>query len=358
MANLDTIVQVFISRETTQIDTASFDKPLFLVELPDTVDNTDPGNPVNVPADVSNRVRTYTSLSDIGTEYGTNSAAYAMASKALGGTQRPTTIYIGVKNTTETYAQGLAAVIAASNDWYILAADTKSQANILAMAAIIEAQKKIYFASSADAGIISPGSTTDVGYLLDAGNYDRTVLVYSPNAATEHPEAAWLGGQIVEVPGSNTWAFKSANGVTATKLSGTAEAALKAKNVNYFTTIAGADIFLNGVTSKGSWIDEVIFVDWLYARIQEQVFYRIINKKKIPFTAAGATIIGAEIRSVLSQGVANGGIADAPAFRVIEPNVLAIPEVTRAQRIMGDFKFEARLAGAAHSVIIRGTVSV
>lgn len=349
MADLDTIVQVFISRETQQIDTASFDKPLFLVELPDVGGN---------PADVSQRVRTYTDLADIGTDFGTSSAAYVMASKALGGTQRPTTIYIGVKNTAETYAAGLTAVIAASNEWYALAADTKLSSNIQALAAIIEAQKKIYFASTADAAVINPASTTDVGYLLHAANYDRTVLVYSPNAATEHPECAWLGGQIVEVPGSNTWAYKSGNGITATKLSGTAKSALEAKHVNYFTTIAGVSIFLNGETSKGSWIDEVIFVDWLYARIQEQVFYRIINKKKIPFTAAGATIIGAEIRSVLSQGVANGGIADAPAFQVTEPNVLAIPETQRAQRIMGDFKFQARLAGAAHKVIIRGVVTV
>ena len=257
MSNLDTIVQVFISRETTQVDTASFDKPLFLVELPDDVDNTDPQNPVYTPADVTLRVRTYTSLEDIGTEYGINSAAYKMSAKALSGTQRPTTIYIGVKNTAETYAEGLAACIAASNEWYVLAADTKLATNILAMAAIIEAQRKVYFASSADAAVIDPVSTTDVGYLLDAGNYDHTALVYSPNAATEHPECGWLGGQIVEVPGSNTWAFKSANGVTATKLSGTAEQALKDKHVNYFTTIAGVDIFLNGVTSKGSWIDEV-----------------------------------------------------------------------------------------------------
>ena len=102
---------------------------------------------------------------------------------------------------------------------------------------------------------------------------------------------------------------------------------------------------------------EVIGVDWLYARIQEQVFYRIINKKKLPMTQAGATIIGAEIRSVLSQGVANGLIADAPAFKVTEPNVLAIPELQRAQRIMGSFNFTARLAGASHGVVIYGTVA-
>jgi hypothetical protein len=277
MSNLDNIVQIYISRETTQITTASFDRPLLLVELPDVS---------SAPADVSNRVRTYTDLASIGTDYGTTSKVYAMASKLLGGTQRPNTILVGVKNTAETYASALTACITANNSWYALMADTKLQTNILAMAAIIEAQKKIYFASTADIAVTSPTSTTDVGYLLDAGNYDRTALVYSANAVTEHPECAWVGTQIVEIPGSNTWAFKSANGITVTNLSGTAEQALKDKHVNYFTSIAGVDIFMNGVTSKGSWIDEVIMVDWLYARMQEQIFYRIINKKKIPLMLA------------------------------------------------------------------------
>ncbi len=348
MASLDTIVQVYITRETQQIDTASFDKPLLYVSLPDVSGS---------PADVSVRVRTYTSLTDIATDYTTNSDAYRMAAKVLGGTQRPNTIYIGVKNSSESWATGLAAILAASNEWYILMAATKTSTDIQAMAAIIEAQKKLYFASTADAAVVSPTSTTDVGYLLNAANYDRTVLVYSPNAVTEHPECAWVGREIVEVPGSNTWAFKTANGITGTRLSGTAEAALKAKNVNYFTNVAGVDIFLNGVTCKGSWIDEVIGVDWLYARIQEQVFYRIINKKKIPYTQAGATIIGAEIRSVLAQGVANGLIADTPPFKVVEPDVLAIPEVTRATRVLGDFRFEARLQGAGHGIVVRGTVT-
>lgn len=101
----------------------------------------------------------------------------------------------------------------------------------------------------------------------------------------------------------------------------------------------------------------MIGVDWMQARMQEQIFYRIATKKKIPYTAAGAMIIEAEIRSVLSQGVANGLIADAPSYTVQSPDVLAIPEVQRAQRVLGDFRFTARLAGAVHSVIVRGVVS-
>lgn len=101
----------------------------------------------------------------------------------------------------------------------------------------------------------------------------------------------------------------------------------------------------------------MIGVDWMQARMQEQIFYRIATKKKIPYTAAGAMIIEAEIRSVLSQGVANGLIADAPSYTVQSPDVLAIPEVQRAQRVLGDFRFSARLSGAVHHVIVRGVVS-
>lgn len=67
-------------------------------------------------------------------------------------------------------------------------------------------------------------------------------------------------------------------------------------------------------------------------------------------------IIESEIRSVLSQGIANGGIAEAPAYQVQSPDVLNIPEVQRGLRVLGDFRFQFRLAGAVHRVICRGIV--
>lgn len=97
----------------------------------------------------------------------------------------------------------------------------------------------------------------------------------------------------------------------------------------------------------------MILVDWLRARIQEQIFYRLVNTKKIPFTDAGATMIENEIRSVLSQAEVNGGI---DGYTVTAPRVLSIPEMQRNARVMGDFTFEARLAGAVSVVIIRGVV--
>lgn len=86
------------------------------------------------------------------------------------------------------------------------------------------------------------------------------------------------------------------------------------------------------------------------------MYFRLINKKKIPYTRAGFTLIEAEIRSVLAQGVQNGGIADDTPFTVITPDPLNIPQMTRTARQAGTFTFEARLAGAVDNVVVRGNV--
>ena len=56
--DISQVVEVYISRETAQIDTASFDIPLLMVNLPDTIDNSG-GSPVTVPADTSQRAGTF-----------------------------------------------------------------------------------------------------------------------------------------------------------------------------------------------------------------------------------------------------------------------------------------------------------
>lgn len=351
------VVEVYISRETAQIDTASFDIPLLLVNLPDTVDNTDPQNPITTPADVSNRVQVFTSLSAVGVTFGTTSVAYTMAQKLLGNDIRPVSFMIGIKNSVETYTEALNDILEVNSSWYMLAIDSKSRSNIEEVAAIIQAQYKMFAASTADVAVADPTLDTDVGTFLMESGYDRTFLVYHPMAATQFPEIAWMGGQLPEVPGSNTWAFKSGAGVTVSRLSPTQITALESKNVNYYTRLGGVNLFRTGATSEGEWIDVMILVDWIRARIQEQVFFRFATKKKIPFTQAGALMIEAEIRSVLSQGVANGGIAADPSYTVISPDVLNIPEVQRNLRVMGDFTFRARLAGAVHKTIIRGVVN-
>lgn len=92
------------------------------------------------------------------------------------------------------------------------------------------------------------------------------------------------------------------------------------------------------------------------ARLQEAIYFRIINVLKIPMTDAGLLIVENEIRSVLSQAQANNLIDR--GWTVTTPPVASIPETLRAQRAAGVFVIRARLAGAVRFVDIEFYLSV
>ena len=266
--------------------------------------------------------------------------------------------FSAVYNSTETWVDALDNVSDENNEWYALVAETHTEADVLALAGAVEARKKIYGTSSSDVNILDAGSTTDIAKQLFDLGYQRTFIMYSATADTQYPEAAWIGGQLPEQPGSNTWKFKTLSGVTVSALSSTQANAAKDKNANTYERVGGVSITSEGKMAGGEFIDVMIFVDWLEARMRESIFFRLVNTKKIPYTQAGVTIIENEIRRVLAEGITNGGLAPNPQPTVSVPNVLAIDPNLRATRTLEGITFEGRLAGAVHFVKVRGTVTV
>lgn len=256
---------------------------------------------------------------------------------------------------TESYADAEVAMNEDNGTWYALFPDTHEEADVIALSNVIVAQRKIMGTSSQDPAVITSG-TTDIAALLSLASAGRTYGVYLPTADTEYPEAAWAGSQLAYTPGSNDWDFKRAVGVTVSKLSDTARVNLRNKNMNMYTRVGGVNIFQDGNMFDGSPIDEIIGIDWLYARLQEGIYFRLINSLKIPMTNVGLVIIENEIRSVLSQAEANGLIDR--GWSCTTPDVLDIPENMRAARTAGVFKFNARLAGSIRKIQITGFLSV
>ena len=257
---------------------------------------------------------------------------------------------------TETWVEALDAVTDGTNAWYALIAETHVSADIMALAASIQPRHKIYLTSTADATTITTG-TTDPAYLLKAGSYSRTAIIYLPTADTEYPEAAWAGSQLPRTPGSNDWDFQRATLVTVSTLTDTQRANLRSKNCNMYTNVAGVNIFQDGNMSTGvsDAIDIIIGIDWTYARMQEAIYSRLVNLLKVPYTRNGFLIIESEMRSVLSQGQANG-LYDT-GWTVTSPDPLTIAANQRIQRVAGDFLFTARLQGSVRVVTIVGTVT-
>lgn len=256
---------------------------------------------------------------------------------------------------TETWVEALEAVEMENDSWYLLTAETQVAAEQEVLSDAIQARDKIYGISSAD--VVAPTTgTTDIGAILNAKSAARTFGVYLPTAATEFPEAAWAGSQLAVTPGANDWDFKRAVGVTVSKLSPTQITNLKNKSWNYYIAKGGVNIFQNGDMFDKKPIDVQIGKDWLKARLQEGIYFRLINSLKIPMTDAGLTIVENEIRSVLSLAESNGLIDR--GWTVQTPPVLSIPETLRAQRAAGVFVIRARLQGAIRFVDLEVFLSV
>ncbi len=256
----------------------------------------------------------------------------------------------------------LNAIRAADADWYALLIDSNATAEILETADWAESQKVVFFAQTADSETLNPASTTDIADDLDALDYARTALIYHADIKSG-AAARWVGEVLVTDPGSATWAFKNLSGVTPSTLSENAIASLKAKRANYYITLGGVAITLDGVVASNEYIDTIIFADWIIARVTERVFALLVNSPKLPYSDTSVNLVVAEIMAVLQEGVAVGGLLpgdgdEIPAPSVIAPKVADVSPAERAARHLPDITFSGRLAGAIHSVDISGTLSV
>lgn len=304
------------------------------------------------------RVREYASLEEVSADFGSSDPEYVAASAYFAQELKPEKVKIGRIDVGDAdIAASLDAVQAEDDDWYCLLTTGADDTTVSGAAAWIQSQKKIYIANTASSDA-KDGTEPNIAKTLQDADYDRTALLWSANAATEYPAAAWAGGILPQDPGSVTWAFKSLSGVTVDDLTSTEKSTLQGYNANTYTSVGGVSIVQNGTMASGRFIDVRRGVDWLKARIEENVYSRIVNLPKIPYTNAGVGVIVGEINAVLSEGVRKEVLKADPAPTVEAPEVSEVSANDRALRLLPDVKFFAELAGAIHKIQIRGTVSV
>lgn len=255
-------------------------------------------------------------------------------------------------------ATDLAACSVEDDAWYALYTLYNSNAMVLAAAASIAAQKKIYLPDVNDTlTITGAAASSDTIDDLATLGYARVMAMYHP-ALDQMPGAAWLGRVLPLEPGSESWKFKSLQGVAAVSLTSTQRANLVSKKGNSVETVAGVKITFEGTTSDGDFLDVQRGLDWIEDDMAKGVFGALAGAEKVPFTDQGVAMIEAEVRATLSRAVAAGILTNDPAFTVTVPKVATVSTTNRALRRLPDVKFSATLAGAIHKVIITGVVSV
>jgi len=262
---------------------------------------------------------------------------------------------------TDAIGDDLTAIEQENNDWYGLAIQDRTQATVEAATTWVEARRKLFLTASYDANIVDQSVSTDttsIAAYVRTNSLARTGVIYHADAATEYIEMG-LFGQILPLdPGSYTAMFKTLATIAVDTLTDTQATNALAKNCNIYQEIGGVNITREGKVGEGEYIDIIVFVDWLQARMAERIFSKLVNLPKVPFTDGGVALIEGEIRAQLDQGIARGGLAKDPAYTVTVPKVADISAQDKANRLLANIVFAATLAGAIHAVEIQGTVTV
>jgi len=293
---------------------------------------------------------------------GINGLTLSVSTVVTGGISQTTGAF-----TSTTPANGPVAdlnqIILTDDTWYALLITSRDKFIVLEVAAWIETQLKIFGSVSADANIHDGASVTDLAYLLNAANYDRTFVAFNEDV-NDWFDAAWFGRCLPTDPGSITWMFMTLAGPTVSNLNATQRNDALDKKANLYTEIGGRDITERGTMASGEYIDITRGIDWLTSRMQENIFQALANADKIPYSESGIAIIEGKIRMTLDQGIKQGLLTPDPdsyegePYSVTVPRIHEIAENDRANRLLPDVEWEARLAGAIHKVIIQGRVVV
>jgi hypothetical protein len=252
-------------------------------------------------------------------------------------------------------------IFAVDSTWYAIVSTFAGTLNgtageVAQIAAWAESNQRLYIADMQDTTILA-SSTSDMASTLKTQNYARTAPFYSVDNG--NALGAGIAAKCLPLaPGSETWKFKTLNGVAVGVYTATQQTNLTSKRANYYYSIASIGITTEGSVSDAEFIDTIRGRDWLVARLQTRILTVLANAKKVPYTDSGIAIIESEVRAQLVEGISQGYLAASPAPTVSVPKMSAVSGADRTARVLNNVSFTAQLAGAIHKLgPINGTVT-
>ena len=256
-------------------------------------------------------------------------------------------------------ATDLAAIQLETSDWYCLLTPMASGPMVLAAAAWIETQKKIYIPNVPETeACTTAAGNADTLDTLASLNRARTRGVYHPSNARANA-ASWSGKCLPSDPGSITWKDKTPPGVPSIKAAAnsTYRANLVARSANFCEASSSVtDTMSNGTTADGDYLDIARGIDWIHDDMQKRVFSLAASVGKIPLNDDGAATLEAAIRATLTVAVRMGIIND--DFVITVPVIGNVSNADKAARLFAGIKFSATLQGAVHKVAITGSITL
>jgi hypothetical protein len=269
----------------------------------------------------------------------------------------------GLEDIRETTADwgiddALDAALVIDPAFYGVLCDSNSPKNIdkVARWALANGRLAGFAPQYSDPADFASGEFTSGSDLTALLTNDRAWGLFKAEARDGAADGGWFGRLFPYDPGSATWAFKRLAGCSPDTWTTSQITTIESTNHgNTYRTESALPITYPGKTFGGEWIDVVIGLDWLTARIEERIFALYASTPKIPYTDAGLGLIQAEIEGALEEAERRS-VVDA-GWTVTKLAVADQEEADRDDRIARGFEFQARLAGAIHKASVTGTVS-
>jgi len=261
-------------------------------------------------------------------------------------------------------ATDLAAILAEDPFFDLVIPTQASDAMIAAAGVWALANTRLFMFDTCDSAAVTTvkGSASDpIDVIQTIGNRLASGWFHTDPAMML---AAAVAGKVLPTDaGSETWAFKTLDGVNPVTMSEAEFQHLKDKDGNTYVAFGANDavkVTWDGSTASGSYLDLQRGLLWFISLVQTDVFNFFTAASasgKIGFDAEGRAALQAIYRSSCKKGVKRKFIAP-DEFTVTMLALADVPAADRQNRHYPDTTIEFRALGAMHSADVKLVMKV
>ena len=240
--------------------------------------------------------------------------------------------------------------------------DCAGKLTVVALAALVEATKKILVVQTSDTACAT-SATTDVMSTIKASAYSQTAIIFAQYTNADYRSGAWAGKLLPYTPGTATWAHKTLSGIHADKLRSSEADYITGKYGTTYQTVASTNLTYQGQVGDGDFLDNITGSFELEQACQLAVLGGFTTNLKIPYTDFGLQSVRSLLEGVVEARIAKGPgslnfLASDPAPTVFVPAAANVSPADKAARIINGIVITAKIAGAIHRAPIQINLSV
>lgn len=249
-------------------------------------------------------------------------------------------------STTESLVDviGLATVV--DNDYHFLMAESRAQADVVALGDFGEANDKQYFTGTSDLEVADNADLDNIATVMGDKAQNAVSMMFHTKDQFYFPEATIVGGianlDPYRLQNPN---FMTLSGIPVDYLSESQIVTLTQRNVNFYVKEDGFSVYKEGWNFGSNFIDTIRNTTWAKVRIRETLT-ALLKKQAdlgsaLPYSDTGAAMMESRIRNdVINVGIRGGSIAtgkttDPDTGSTIDLNPI-VRAGTRAQQTNAD----------------------